>query len=805
MSFAVRCGPAALLALVWACQPAAVAAEPVQAAVDVPAGPLSSALVQFAVQAGISINTGNLAGCGPVTRRLQGRFSATEGLNRLLSGTGCTFRMIDRSAAEILPAPKAAPLFKTPLAPTVPTVSEARPTPVEELLVAANRRSERADSVADPISDIDASRLAAQGLHDANDIAFTTPAMMVSNLGAGRDKIILRGLSDGPLTGRTQALVGIYLDGARITFNAPDPDLRLVDMERVEVLRGPQGALYGAGSLGGVLYLATKQPDSAQTSGWLSAALGATEGGAGSGVLEGMVNQPLFDHRGAVRLVAYREDDGGYINDTGLGLKNVNHTVRDGFRLSSRFDLNSRWSVSAGVTDQSINAADTQYAFASAPAYTRSNQVREPHDNDFALADLAAHGGFDWGDLRLTTAVIRHDLTSRYDASLNPPAPAPPGPTAFDDSDLIRGSVTEATAASPDGARRPWLMGAMLARTQQDIGFSLTSLAAGDVLLKERRRDSLDEAALFGEATLPLTARTSVTVGGRAFFARNVVDSLVRQGPATAPFQGRLNDAGFAPKLIVAFKPSATWLVYVQAAEGYRGGGFNTTGPVGQVFGLNGAAPARRFSGDQLWSFEAGAKATLLDGRLRLSVTAYDEQWRNVESDQLLPSGLPFTANIGDARNLGLEVEAAYQTGGLEVRGALLVDAPELNRVNPAFAATSDLALALAPSALVNASARYRWRLDHGRTLELAGRLAYVGHSHLTFYSTPSPSMGDYLTSRLAIIAASGPRRLSLAVDNLGGAQANTFAYGNSFTFRAEPQVTPLRPRTVSLQFAIDY
>ena len=805
MSFAVRCGPAALLALVWACQPASATAQPAQAVVDIPAGPLSTALVRFAVEAGISINTGNLAGCGPAMRRLQGRFSATEGLTRLLAGTGCTFRMIDRSAAEILPAPRPAPVVKPSPAAAPPRLAETPSTPLDEVLVAANRRSERADSVAYPVSTADASRLAAQGLHDANDLALATPAMMVSNLGAGRDKIILRGLSDGPLTGRTQALVGIYLDGARITFNAPDPDLRLVDMQRIEVLRGPQGALYGAGSLGGVLYLATAQPDTARTSGWASATLGATQGGAGSGVLEAMVNQPLFDHRGAIRLVVYREDDGGYIDDTGLGLKNVNHTVRDGFRLSSRMDLTSRWSVSAGLTDQSINAADTQYALAGAPAYTRSNQIREPHDNDFALADLAAHGAYDWGDLRLTTALIRHDLTSRYDASLDPPVPAPPGPAAFDDTDLIRGTVTEATATSSDGAHIPWLLGAMLARTQQDIGFSLTSLGAGDILLMERRRDRLDEAALFGEAALPLTARTSLTIGGRAFFSRNVVGSLVQQAGAAAPFQGRLNDGGFAPKLVLAFRPSATWLVYVQAAEGYRGGGFNTTGPVSQAFGSNGTVPARQFSGDQLWSFEAGAKATLFDGRLRLSVTAYDEQWRNVESDQLLPSGLPFTANIGDARNTGLEVEAAYQAGGLEVRGALLLDAPELNRVNPAFAVTGDLALALAPNALVNASARYRWLLPHDRSLEVAGRLAYVGHSRLTFYSTPSPSMGDYLTSRLAIMGASGPRRLSLAVDNLGGAQANTFAYGNSFTFRSEPQVTPLRPRTVSLQFAIDY
>jgi iron complex outermembrane receptor protein len=796
-----------LVILAWFGAVGAAEAEGPLMAFDISARPLKAALVQFAIQADISISTGAVAACLPGTRALQGRLTVAAGLTRLLAETGCTYRLIDTRTVEIVALPMttaARPATKPADDPPLPT-GDPNAT-VEELRVMVTRRPERAAELAYPVNTTSGETLISQGVHDANDLALTTPAMMVSNLGSGRDKIILRGLSDGPLTGHTQALVGIYLDGSRITFNAPDPDLRLVDMAHVEVLRGPQGALYGAGSLGGVLYLATAQPDASRRSAWLSATGGVTPGGAASSVLEGMVNTPLAAGRGAARFVAYREVDGGYIDDVGLGLSDVNRVVRAGFRLSGRFELNSRWTMSAGLTDQSINAADTQYGFTSEAPYTRNNQVREPHDNDFALANFALRGGFDWGDVRLTTGLIRHDINSRYDASSAPPVSVPPGPTAFDDGDDIKGIVNEATASSRDGPGIQWLVGAMAARTQQDIGFALTRLTPLPVVgFREARRDVLNEAALFGEAVIPLSSRVDLTVGGRAFVSHTSVSSLVQQAGATGPFTGKLSDAGIAPKLVLAFKPSTTLLFYAQASEGYRGGGFNTTGPVSQVFGANGAEPARQFRGDELWSFEAGGKAILLDGRLHFSITAYDERWHNVESDQLLPSGLPFTANIGNARDLGLEAEAVYESGGLRVAGSILLDAPELSSVNPSFAAAGDLNLALAPNILINGSARYRWTLAHSRTFELDGRLAYIGHSQLTFYSAQSPSMGDYITNRIAVALVSPHRRLSVAVDNIGDTRGNTFAYGNSFSFRSQPQVTPLRPRTLSVEFSVNY
>ncbi|MDI1365974.1 MAG: TonB-dependent receptor, partial [bacterium] len=645
------------------------------------------------------------------------------------------------------------------------------------------------------------------GLRDAGDLATVVPSMTVTNLGTGRDKIMLRGLSDGPLTGRTQSMVGLYLDDSRLTYNAPDPDLLLIDMAQVEVLRGPQGALYGAGSLGGVLHLVTEQPNPGDFDGWVSASAAMTKGGAASSGLSGMVNLPLLQGRGAARLVAYREVQGGYIDDVGLGLKDVNRTIRTGARLSVRLDLGAQWILTGGIVGQAINAADTQYGLANEAPYTRRNQVREPHDNDFAEAHVGLRGEFGGVQARWTVSAVRHDIVSRYDATAAPPVPLPPGPAAFDDDNQIQGLVTEGSLASPADARIQWLAGAFLARTRQDNALALSRLADGPTpAFAEARRDTLDEAALFGEATLPINGSLSATLGGRLFASRTRVSSLITtptRGPVT--FDGALSRSGFAPKVVLAYALSPAVLIYAQAAEGYRAGGFNTTGPPDQVFTTRGAEPHRLYEGDELWSLEVGGKLSLLDGRAKLRAAMFQARWKNIQSDQLLPSGLPFTANIGDGRNVGLELEGAYRAGRLRLTGSFLFNGPELENANPAFPARRDLSLAGVPGRAGGFTAHYDWPLGSDLNLEIDTRYAYVGHSSLTFDATTAPSMGSYATGRLALGLASDRWRLTVALDNPTETDGDTFAYGNPFSLRTTRQVTPPRPRTTSITFRAAY
>lgn len=768
---------------------------------SIPRKALSAALVDLAIQSGVSISTGPALACAPPAEALVGRYSLKAALARLLAGTGCGYRLIDARAVEIV---RAAPVVSAPR-PVAPA-----PTPdLSELVVVATRQPTPANRLAYPVSALDERALASQGVSDAGDLAQVTPAMTVTNLGAGRNKILIRGLSDGPLTGRTQSMVGLYLDDARITYNAPDPDLRWVDLAQVEVLRGPQGALYGAGSLGGVLHLVTAAPDVTGRSGWISATGATTRRGSGSNTLEGMINLPILAGRGAVRMVAYRQVDGGYIDDAGLGLKDVNRSRRLGGRLSASVTLNDVWTLNAGLVTQAINSDDTQYALASEAPYTRRNALREPHDNDFGMARLGLTGDLGWAQARWSTAFVHHQLTSRYDATTAPPVAAPAGPAAFDDENDIASLVTEASLAARPDARVQWLAGLFLAKTRQDLSLDLTALAGAPVIaFTEARRDHLDEAALYGQVIWPLTERLSVTAGGRLFSTRTQVASRIEAplAGATTAYSGRLIHTGFAPKVVISYAPSSGALVYVEAAEGYRAGGINTTGAPSQIFSApGGPEPYRNYQGDELWSFEVGGRVTLLAGRLNLRAAIFQANWKNIQSDQLLDSALPFTANIGDGRNRGIEIEAAYRAGPLVLRAEGLLNSPELDRANPAFPARADLGLAGAPDISMGASAHYSWSLAHDRTLELDGRYAYVGGSHLTFDAATSPRMGDYGTGRLAATLAAERWRMTLAVENPADSQGDTFAYGNPFTLRTTHQITPLRPRTISLTVRVAY
>lgn len=770
---------------------------------NIPAGSLGAELVAFAVQADISISTRNIAACAPTGRALVGRYSPRDGLTRLLAGSGCTFRFINDRAVDIVPLPRSAPVAPDPPAPPLAS------TDLAPVVIVATRRPQGVDSLAYPVSALSASVMSEQGVADAADVARLSPSMTVTNLGAGRDKILLRGLSDGPLTGRTQSMVGIYVDDVRITYNAPDPDLRLTDMDQAVVLRGPQGALYGAGSLGGVLHLVTAKPDPGAAAGWMSVSGAATRGGDPSATVEGMVNLPLFDQRGAVRAVAWREQTGGYIDDAAMGLENVNRTVRFGGRLAAQLDLGERWTLAASLIGQAIDSADTQYALDGQPPYTRRNTLREPHDNDFAMVDVSLTGDLGWARFHGSTALVAHQLDSRYDATAAPPVAMPPGPAAFDDETGISSLVTEATLMSPDDAAVRWLAGLFYARTRQNLTLTLERPGPSPlVAFSEDRHDRLDEAALFGEISLPLGEDIELTLGGRLFAVSGATKSAIAMPltAASSSYRGSDRGTGFAPKMRLGWRHGEGMLLYVEAAEGYRASGINTTGAPGQVFGVSGASqPWRRYQGDELWSVEAGGRFRLMDGRLKFNVAAFVARWTNIQSDQLLPSGLPYTANIGDGVNQGLEMEGVYTSGPLVLAANLLINAPELNRANAGFSAHGDLALAAVPDLSGGFSAHYAWSLPGDRLLALDGRLAYVGKANLAFDSSTSPAMGDYVETRLAGTLVADRWSLTLSVTNLADTSGDTFAYGNPFTLRTTSQATPQRPLTVQIGLRVDF
>ena len=796
-------GGAALLA------PACALAADAALAFNLPAQPLGDALVNFGLQAGMSVGSRNLSDCGATARPVVGRFAPSDALARLLAGTRCEFRMVDAHAFSVAPrASTAAAETRTP----VPQVLAAPSEPTEVLLdltVTTTRRPSLVSRTPASVSVASAGSLVAGRIESLQDLAPEFAGVNVTNLGPGRNKVFVRGLSDGAFTGRTQSTVGLYLDDVPITYNAPDPDLRLIDVERVELMRGPQGSLYGVGSMGGIVRVVTKKPDMETRA--VGAAVGAavTESGAPSFSLDAMANVPLIDGKAAVRAVLYTETAGGYVDDAALGLNHVNRTRRTGGRLAASGQLSPDWQVTTGLTHQSLRSDDSQYAQGNTGRLTRDTPVREPHNNDFTQAFVSLDGAGRWGRLRLSAAYLAHDFDTRYDASNGQTLFGSTSDIGtFDQADRVRLAVTEAVLTSPQTGRLQWLAGVFVSHTTDDLHLDLSAVepAGRRALYLEDRHDGLGDAAVYGEVGYALTRRLSVTAGARAFHAWLSVDSLRDQGGVNRSFTGSLNNEGVSPKVVLGWQLSPSKLFYVQAAQGYRGPGFNTTGRLGQQFNASttGNQPNRQYRPDKLWSYEAGAKTAFWDRRLEVRTAVSYTDWTDVQSDQFLPSGLPYTANVGRAVNIGFEGEAAYRFDrNLNLRVSFLVNGPQLTQRDTTYPARPNASLPAVPRYSAAVIGDWGREIAPGIKGSLYGRLAYVGASILTFQEQASSQMGNYVTARLAAGIETHGWRLTAYVDNPAGAEGDTFAFGDPFTQGRVRQSTPLRPRTVGITLAM--
>jgi len=782
---------------------------------NIPEEPLASALLDFAIQARVSISTGAAAQCRPIAKRLAGRFTPRAALASLLAGTGCSFREIPDGSLIVIK-------LREPLSDVRPPTPETfvRPPPPEppqglqEIVVTAARRTALLDRAPYSISAVGGGELAAEGATDLNDVAFMVAGVTMTDLGPGRDKIFIRGLSDGALTGNTQSTVGIYLNGARITYNAPDPDLRLVDIDRVEVLRGPQGALYGAGSIGGILHIVTRKPALDSYSAGLDTGASATWGGTPSWSVDAVLNAPLAPGRLAVRLVAYDETQGGYIDDVRLGVHDANEVRRRGLRVATLWRPAPDWAVTATVTRQNLNSSDTRYAEPSVGQFARDNYLREPHDNDFLAANVELSGHQGWGDLTATTSVMRHQFDSRYDASLALPLFAPSAavaPSPFDEANRAELLVNEITAASHDAGRLRWLAGLFQSVGDNDSTSTLTApIGAGGqsvTVYDEARHDLVNELAGYGQLSYQLTPQLTLTAGGRWFYNSVETRSATTQPLAArqAAFTGKTSTSGFAPQAVLLDRPAKDVTLYAQLSEGYRSGGFNTAGLPGQVFGTGaaGSEPQRRYAGDELWNYEAGAKFALLGGLARVRTAAFYILWKDVQSDQLLANGLPYTANLGDGRDLGWEIDADVQPDDhWRFKANATVAEPELNHPNPFFVAWPDNGLPGVPRFSAGGSASYQVPVGQSMSIRLQTSYAYVGKSHLTLDATTSPPMGDYSIDRISAEFIREHWSMTIFLEGALGAGRDTFAYGDPFNFRSIAQTTPVRPTTVGVQFS---
>lgn len=736
--------------------------------IDIPAGLLPWALTVLSRQTGISVALAGNIPAGP-TVQVHGRMEPEAALRRLLRGSGLQPVRAGPGLWRLEPVAAVVPAMA--MAPVVSTIGD--------IVVTARKREERLTDVPIAISvvrpDMAAGMVGQRGVHDA--LGFAEGAF-TTNLGPGRDRIFLRGVADSAFNGSTQSTVNLYLDDARVSYATPDPDLRLVDIDRIELLRGPQGTLYGSGALGGIVRIVPRKPDLRDWSG-MAAVEGSTvaHGGLG-GAVEGVLNAPLITDRLALRLAAYADQGGGWIDDQGRNKRNVNRSRRVGGRGTLGWQLADQWRLDVGFTTQWLNVRDSQYAFR---RFARTTARAEPHDNDFLAATATVHGKLGALDLTSSTAYVTHEFSSIFDASTQAGVRGLPTPLGFEDLRLLR-LATQELRLSDSGASRPWVAGLTWLQADNTVRNSFLTAASPDLPISSIHNDSM-EAALFGEITQPLGPHWSATLGARAYHAR--VDNE-QNGQA----RRRASKTGVTPSLTVAWHPAERGLVWLRYASAVRPGGINPDGD----------PASRSFRSDDLKNLELGWRWTVADGRLRLNGSLFGLRWENVQSDILGTDSLVRTINAGRARNIGAELAAELHLAPFVLETNLTVQHARLYRPSAAANALGDdNRLPILPDYAGGIRLSYRRSLA-GVDVRWFAATRYLGTARLSFDPALSRAMGDYWVSDSGVEASRGDWKAGLTVVNIFDQRENSFGFGNPFTLRSIDQRTPLQPRTVTLR-----
>ncbi len=650
---------------------------------------------------------------------------------------------------------------------------------LQDIVVTGRKRDERLSDVPIAISviqpDMAGEMAARRSVHDelaSAEGAFTT------NLGPGRDRIFLRGVADSAFNGSTQSTVNIYLDDARVSYATPDPDLRLLDIDRVELLRGPQGTLYGSGALGGIVRIIPNKPDLQNWSGMAAIEGSQVAHGGLGGAIEAVINAPLISGRLGFRLAAYGDQVGGWIHDQAREASDVNRSRRFGARAILGWQIADAWRADVGLTTQWLNVRDSQYAFR---GLERSTARAEPHDNDFLAATVAVRGKLGALDLTSSTAYVTHEFSSIYDATSRASALGLAAPLGFEEHRLLT-LATHEIRLSDSVSRRPWVTGATILQAENTLQDSYLPPASPNIRLLSQHNDSL-EAALFGEVTQPLGKNWSATIGARAYLSR--VDN--EQDGQTAR---RARKQGITPSLTLSWRPLDHGVVWLRYASAVRPGGINTDGD----------SSARSFQSDDLKSLELGWRLTLADGRLRLNGSLFGLRWENVQSDTLGMDSLVRTINAGRARNVGAELSAALRFEPFQVEGNLTVQRGRLYRPSPAANALGDdNRLPVLPDYAGGLKLTYARPVGDAM---LGGFVSarYTGSARLSFDPSLDRPMGDFWVSDVGAELSRGNWKAGLTVANLFDQREDSFGYGNPFTLRTIDQRTPMQPRTLTLR-----
>ncbi len=590
----------------------------------------------------------------------------------------------------------------------------------------ATRRAENLQDIPESITAFDTAAIEIRGLRQLDDYAKFIPGLSLGVREPGGTSIVFRGVAASGVEFGGVSSSALYLDEQPITQSGRNPDPRLIDIERLEALRGPQGTLYGASSQSGTLRVITNRADPSGFDAWVDGQVTSIDDGGTGYDVSGMVNVPLIDDRLALRIVGFSAEDAGFIDnvlsDSPLGLlspgdgtftnedqvdDDVNSVTTSGARASLRWDVNDDVDVTLGALFQDVSTDGHGDVSVDAADLTQVRFENENLDDEWYQLGLTLNASLSFGEAVFSASYFDRDFRYEADATeyefnfqqsgyvIYDFGGDPRGFATNDEQTEITTFEARLQSAGDSDSRWSWLVGAFYSEEKQHTEFDSFVRGYADTPAFEyfsyyefnltgntlepterwfvgRYDTELEQVAVFGELGYDLTENFTITAGGRWFdYDRTFVQ--IQQSPEGFSGFTRLDgnqdtsEDGNVVKLNLTYRFDSDRLVYATYSEGFRIGGSNP-------LKASSVLP-EDYSSDTLKNYEVGLKSEWLDNRLRFNIAAYYMDWENFAVQIADPQPAIFQlgyVNLPSADIPGVEAEfAATLSDNWQLDGAI--------------------------------------------------------------------------------------------------------------------------------------
>lgn len=707
----------------------------------------------------------------------------------------------------------------------------AQTAELEEIVVTASRREQSVQDVPASVAVLDPESYAAGGLNTLTEVLKYVPGVNFNDGGApGQGSITVRGVANIFST----ASVGIYVDDVpygSVTAFAEGANFALDNLlgnvERVEIIKGPQGTLFGASSMGGSVRYITADPSLSDIEGAFTADLSDTKEGDFNQLYRGEISVPLVEERLAVGVSGFWQDTGGFIDEASRGLENVNDAELRGGQATVFFQATDDLDLKLGYTDHKFEFSgsnDVPFDLATGDPlvgrYSISSPTDTPTEIDFELFSGAAEYRMDWATATLSSSFQEFsqaailDLTPAFGAFVDDLLGVPVGTNTVL-LDLQIGTerwVHELRLTSPDSETLEWIAGVYFT-SEESNNFQGANVIPGPLdLVTQQFPSEYEEIAAFGNLTWYFSPQLDATVGLRLSSNEMSVE-FTGTGVLAGPNLPRIpvDDDVETYLFNLRYRPTEDTSLYGRVASGYR--------PASSNLSLIDPATGEILSvpfvdSDTLWSYEIGAKGSLAEGTLLYDVAVYHLQWQDLQVFRSF-MGVNVGGNaVSDVTANGLETTVTWQASdAFDLVASLAYTQSELDDDDPSIGGLEGEQLPGIPE--------WTWSLNGTYEFPLGGMDGYVGAGVAyrderktgfiggtagdgTIIAPPTPNftMPDYTTVDLRAGVRFDRYSISLYATNL----FDEYAFQNANSLTADlGNAIVLRPRTIGAVLNIEF